>query len=181
MNIISISERDIRDFCQKDVFKQYVRNAVNDEFFWREVFNNYRVGNLVESKLSDAIPNRVNGYLNNVLSGLVAKEIINQLPNIVNSNYQMKQLLAEHSQNLHKSLEEAARKILKQIVNEDQYHEVNQEYFKAFENRTNASIQTFNRNGNASEIYFSSIILALESFKILCKSISKSKSIGTNW
>lgn len=133
------------NFCQKEDFKGYVRQAINDEFFWRQLLDSHRVNTQISSYLANNIPSEVRKHLDYVLPGLISKEILTQLPVVVSNNFQMQKILEEHQSDLEQALEEAARLILNRVVNDPQYHEVNQAYFEAFKARGQKQIHEFNQ------------------------------------
>src|SRR5580704_10151818 len=82
-------------FCQEENFKKYVRNAINDELFWRNIFQQFQLDSEVESKVKkhtstfkEEIRNEVRekllDYTQN-LSGQIARELNNQVPTFLNN------------------------------------------------------------------------------------------------
>ena len=140
-------ESEFSAFCQKEAFKQYVRNAINSELFWRDLFDKYRIESRIDTHLSDKVPKLVRDNMTYTLPGLVAKQLSEQLPTFLNQNADMQRILSEHSQRLNTSLEETARKHLERIVNEDHYHEVNQAFFNAIDARADEKIRVIGQNG----------------------------------
>jgi len=136
-------EDEMIGFCRRSTFKQYVREAINDELFWKQIFNDMRINNQVDTALSDKVPERVRNYLTDYLPAKVTQEIMHQLPNVVSNNYQMQQLFQTHKEQLKSALDSAASTILAKIVDEDQYHEVNRAYFVAFNNRADKTIDLY--------------------------------------
>ena len=141
-------------FCATDDFKSYVRRAINDEMFWRDVLQHVQVESKVNSHLSDKVPGMVKSKVKDMVPGLVATELTNRLPPLLKSylddSVSMKNILDEHSGRLNRELEDHARKHLERIVNEDHYHEVNKKYFDAFEKRGTDAIGVFNNKGDTS-------------------------------
>lgn len=157
---------EIVAFCQKEAFKTYVRNAVNDQMFWRDILQQLQIDNQVKTALANAnISGQVQGHLDRAnitqrvreqvddklkaqISGLVVTELLKALPNMLRDNAQMQQILGQHSAELTVQLGEVARQHLEQIVNEDQYHQVHQAFFNAVDQRANDAIAQFNQKGN---------------------------------
>lgn len=125
-------------FCQGVNFKSYVRQAINDELFWRDVIARLNLTDAIDAKLTSKLPGQVKSELERILpdmlqtrlnqymlqhfSAQVAKEINTQMPGYLGNNHQMQQILEAHKTTLNQQLEAAAREILNRVVNEEQYH-----------------------------------------------------------
>lgn len=148
-------------FCSRAEFKSYVREAIDDKLFWDRILNTYRVQALVDNRMNEITPQKVRQSLpiagsnclwqslDQVLSGLVAKEILCQLPNIVGSDYRMQKLLEKHTDDLRYALETESRKIVTRIVTDEGYHEINRIYFQTFSDKGDKNIRDFNTRANA--------------------------------
>jgi len=135
-------------FCRQDVFKRYVRAAINDEYFWQNIIQRMQVTNMVDSHINEQVPSRVRQHLDDVLAGRVSQEILKQLPHILDNNHRMQQILAEQRTSMTETLERAGREVVERIVNEDQYHEVNQAYFDTFKRKGDVGLSNFEDRGS---------------------------------
>lgn len=149
-------------FCKNDSFKGYVRKAINDEFFWRDILNKYNINNIVLEEINKIVPTKVkkeiknivpnmvekelNNFIFNKLSEYVLKEVNNQVPIFLNNNYLMQQILNNHSVNLNQTLEIASRSILDKIVHDPSYHEITKMYLFAIEQKGDKKIAEIDNN-----------------------------------
>jgi hypothetical protein len=129
-------------FCQQEQFKKAVRDAVNNELFWREVLKSMLGNNIetkIDNKLSDfkdrlkdttskLVDDLVKSYTKNKLPKTVATEVKDQLDKQIttylNNNPQMIQLLSAHAKVLEETLYQSAKDTLDRLTNEEQYHSV---------------------------------------------------------
>lgn len=156
---IHFLQPDERLILQTSV-KDYVRNIVNSEMFWQDLCRNMRINNLISSELNEKIPHQVRqnvneqvprqvrDYLNHRLDNLVSRELMKQLPGVVSNNYQMQKLLDNHANEMKNYLQGIVREEVDKIVNEDQYHIINQRYFNAFNDKGAQRLAAFDRLGN---------------------------------
>lgn len=126
-------------FCKTSDFKSYVRSAINDEMFWRDILQRYSVQSLVRDELNNSLPSQVrleadcivNKLVNDKLKDYtqfqipshVAKALSEQVTRFLNNNVQMNQILAQQSASLNHSLSESAAATLHRVVNESTFHE----------------------------------------------------------
>ena len=148
---------EIIAFCKTSDFKRYVRDAINDEIFWRNILKTYSVSSMVQSELNNKIPTQVQNEANKIVSSMVqdklnnytqfqipaqvAKALSEQINNFLNNNAQMNQILATHSETLNLQLYNNAMKTLHEIVNEPQYHLVTNEHIKAIKSKYEDSLR----------------------------------------
>lgn len=144
-------------FCKTSDFKRYVKDAINDEMFWRNILQTYSVTSMVQSELNNKIPTQVqneaakivssmvqdklNNYTQFQIPAQVAKALSEQINNFLNNNAQMNQILTTHSESLNLQLYNNAMKTLHEIVNEPQYHLVTNEHIKAIKTRYDDSLR----------------------------------------
>ena len=140
-------DQEFIKLARTEVFKQYVRQAVNDELFWNQLFENNRIKSQVKTHLTKNIPKKVNEYLSTNLESMVSKNIRNLLPDYLRNNVQMQQILANHTVELNNKLSQSAKDIVNEIVNDEEYHVINKAYFDAFNNRGDTAINTMKQNG----------------------------------
>lgn len=140
-------ESEIISFCKKELFKQYVREAINNEMFWRDIFDNFRIETRVDNHLNGKVPKMVKDNVEYLLPGLVAKQLSEQLPTFLRQNAEMQRILGEHSKHLNQELEATARQHLKRIVEEEHYHEVNKAFFDAVRARADAGLEEVRKDG----------------------------------
>lgn len=184
-------------FCKQDQFRSYVRQAINDELFFKDILAKLNMNDTIDTKLDKKIPKQVKNELDKILPAMVEtkveskvpkqvkneldrilpalveakilqyitnqfpaqvmKEISTQLPNYLNNNYAMQQLLNNHQNDLSYALEEKAREIINKIVNDPQYHVITSAHLAAIDEKcnqkineiqSNASQQLFNNHNN---------------------------------
>lgn len=110
-------------FCQTTDFKTYVRKAVNDELFWRDILNTYSISSMVQNELNNKLPTQVKSetllvvnkmvseqntkvsdqlesYTRIQIPSHVSKALQDQMTGFLNNHVQMNQILAQHSENL---------------------------------------------------------------------------------
>lgn len=154
------TEKEIAAFCKKEIFKQCVRQAINDELFWKDILQKYSVASIVREEMAREIPGKVktevgyivpdlvekklNNFIANPLAAHIAKELNNQVPAFLANNYQMQQILASHSTNLNGILERAANDILNRIVHDPTHHELAQQHLQAIDAKGEAKIAEVN-------------------------------------
>ncbi|XWV26962.1 hypothetical protein QJ857_gp0087 [Tupanvirus soda lake] len=155
----------IVSFCQGSSFKNYVRQAINDEMFWRDLFTNMNLNNNIDNRLVTKIPDHVKrelerilpemmrtrylDYIVNQFPGQVSKEINNQIPNYLNNNYQMQQILDTHKSSLKQQLESTVRDILDRISNDPKYQEVVEAHLQTIDNNGTQKIKEISNNAYA--------------------------------
>ena len=143
---------------REDRFKQYIKSVVYDELFYRKLFDDNRLSDKIDYKLNSfksdiklivqsIVPDLVQSNVKLYLSSNLAKEINTQMPNYLNNNHQMQQLLNNHQVKLEQALTSKLTELVTTIVNEEQYHTVNKAYFDAFRNKGDNEINTFATRG----------------------------------
>ena len=162
MEIIKVSE--IKSLFKTPQFKVYVRDVVKESDFWAQCLEDSRIKNKIEievrrhmdeikkkvkkiktnteESLSRDLRNKLRNLTDNI-PGKVAQEISIQMPNYLDNNYKMREILDQHSKDLTNALEEIARQKLDQIANEDQYHLVTKSFTDAIQNKGNIAISNF--------------------------------------
>ncbi len=131
--------------------KPLVKQLILDELFYKELLNNINLSYLkndIKYQNQLDVPIIVKNQLSLLLSGEVSKEINNQMPNYLNNNFQMNNLLLQHKNYLENQLEIKANTIIQNIVDNDNYHVINKCYFDEFENRSNKKIYEFETKSN---------------------------------
>ncbi|XWV25624.1 putative ORFan [Tupanvirus deep ocean] len=155
----------IVSFCQGNSFKNYVRQAINDEMFWRDLFTNMNLNNNIDNRLTSKLPDQVKRELERILPDMmrtryldyivnqfpnqVAKEINNQFPSYLNNNYQMQQILDTHKSSLKQQLESTVRDILDRISNDPKYQEVVQAHLQAIDYNGTQKIKEISDNADS--------------------------------
>lgn len=137
-------------FCSTDDFKKSVKNAVNDELFWRGIIQQLSIENLIKEAIDNkllsqekAIKDKVKilvceklrEYAQNEIPTNVAKELTIQITNYLNSHHQMQQMLTYHIQQLDLKLTDTATQTLTKLANEDQYNLVTKIYLEAIQQK----------------------------------------------
>lgn len=151
----------IVEFCTTDKFKKYVRQAVNDQMFWRDMLQQISINSLVQTELNNKLPTQVqneaqkivtnmvmtklNDYTNNQLPSHVAKELNAQVTSYLNNNVAMQNILAYHSTNLTNELMRIATETLNKLVAEPQYQMTTNAHLNVMQEKCNrqlAAIET---------------------------------------
>ncbi len=163
LDFINFNEK-IAYYCQSNSFKRYVRQAINDEIFWRDLLNNININNNIDNRLTSKLPDQVRHqlecmlpnmmearYLNYIINRFpnqVSKEISNQLPVYLNNNYQMQQILDAHKISLKEKLELTVREILDKISNDPKYQEVVNSHLSAIDHNAEQKLDEITSNAN---------------------------------
>jgi len=125
-------------FCEEDKFKRYVRDALNDKLFWRDILQTYQISSQVTTQVSELVPSIVKSETKDLkhninksvkekietLPAVILKELHTQIPTYLTNNAQMQQILSGHSQQLNTVLYDTAQQTLNRLTNEEQYHMV---------------------------------------------------------
>jgi hypothetical protein len=177
------------NFCREEQFKQYVRETIDNRLFFDNLCQNYKldskienkvkeqIGNvkqnlddsvekLVKKKLRDQLPNNVTQELNTQLPN----QLLNQLPVYLNNNYQMRQILDTHSQQLNDRLTDLAKQTLDRLTNEEQYQIVTASHLNNMALRYNEAVskqlqEQSNKFNENSAINMKTFSNALENIK----------------
>jgi hypothetical protein len=162
----------LTNFCQEATFKRYVRDAINTEFFWRDILQNLQfkndIDNRVDSKMSDikdkirlSTTNLVNEKLelytksqlpNNILYELnrqLPDQLSKQLPAYLDTNHKMQTILNTHIDNLTTELYNSAKETLDKLTNEEQYHSITTSHLNSMAVRYNESVDNQLDKNNA--------------------------------
>jgi hypothetical protein len=86
----------------------------------------------------------INSQLREKLPGLVTREILDQLPNILNNHHIMQNILNKHSVVMTEQIDTHARTVLDKIADEDKYHEVTKTFYKTLNNRADGFFENLN-------------------------------------
>lgn len=138
-------------FCQGSDFKSYVRQAIYDEFIWRDMLTKLNLSNTIDNKLESKIPRLAKDEVERVLPSMletkilqyianqfplqVTKEMGNQMPSYLNNNHTMQKLLEEHKTYILQQLDTAVKEILTKITMDPQYHEVTKYHLDAIDTK----------------------------------------------
>ena len=139
-------------FLNSDGFRARVRTIVGEDECLKSLISSLRIEirirDEVESKMKetkdglDRLEQRVKDEIGRTIRDRVAGQIAQQLPAYLDQNTTMQGLLNGHKDRMEATLETKAREILKRIVEDPNYHTVNQAYFDAFKHDgDNAIIQ----------------------------------------
>lgn len=142
-------DRDSR-LLNSERFRGRVKAIVSENEYWREIVKSFqieqRVREEVDRQLQSAkstlstLGSRISDDIQRNLPGQVAQQIMQQMPGYLNDNATMKGLLSQHEAHIKEQLETKARDILKGIVEDPNYHVINQVYFDAFRSQGDAAI-----------------------------------------
>lgn len=134
-------------FCQTTDFATYVRKAINNEMFWRDILQQYSISSMVQNELNNKLPAQVksetllvvnkmvseqntkvseqlDNYTRIQIPSHVAKALQDQITGYLNNNVQMTQILSQHSANLNQNLYDSANRILTDVVNDPQHYKL---------------------------------------------------------
>jgi uncharacterized protein (DUF2267 family) len=133
---------DAINFLNSETFRARVRTIVGEDEYLKTLISSLRIElrirDEVESKMKetkeglDRLEQRVKDEIGRTIRDRVAGQISQQLPAYLDQNATMQGLLNGHKDRMEATLETKAREILKRIVEDPNYHEVNQAYFAAF-------------------------------------------------
>ena len=138
--------------------KEIIQNKSFSEQFLHAVELESKVNSRVDIKVKEKMKNVKSANEKNVremkelvpreiraqITDAVANEIQKQLPVYLNSNYQMQEILRTHIEKVTRELDASVRNHVHKIVNEDQYHIVNDAFFKAANSRVDSAIAEAN-------------------------------------
>lgn len=130
----------IVSFCEGSNFRKYVRSAINDELFWRDIVAKMNLSTTIDDRLSSKLPSETRTQIEKMLPDMlkvrfieyitekfpaqVTREIKAQLPEYLNNSYQMQEILNKHKIALTEQLDATVRKIMEKIVNDPAHQEV---------------------------------------------------------
>lgn len=164
-HIINIDDQLVA-FCKKDLFKSYVKKAINDELFWRDFLNKYDLNEKIDirlnEKLNDKLPSRVKSQVEKIVPDLIEKEILKyinnqfltqitreinlQIPAYLNNHQKMNEILLLHSNKLNSQLENSARNIMEKVVNDPSYNELINIHLQNTNNKCDEIIDNITKN-----------------------------------
>ena len=150
---LGIVNGQIVAYCKTPDFTEQVRNAINNEMFWRDILQRYSVSDLVKQELNSTIPQKVRDEARIIVGSMVQTQLDNyskinlpahvsealskQLSGFLNDSSRMNQILSEHSNKLNQELASSAATTLARVANEEQYHEVTRAHLGAMTDRFN--------------------------------------------
>lgn len=169
-------------FCKTQDFKTYVRSAINDEMFWRDLFQKYNVQSAVRDELNNILPGKVKSEADKIVRKQVKEQLDNytqfqipchvakglseQITGFLNNNVQMNQIVVQHSQELNQQLYDNASQILSKVVNEEQYHEVTNLHISVmkqkYDNKLKSIEDSAQRQLNRQDLYFGQKLTSIE-------------------
>lgn len=145
----------ITNFCKEQQFKNYVRQAINDELFWKDFVNNVNANTKIQNFLSTAkteidnkvdnkilkfkqsIPKEVDNEVNKILISTLSKV----LPSYLNDHVVMSKILKDHQDSLNNALLTAGNDLLLKLANEPQYQLMTQNVLTNMESRYQEAIK----------------------------------------
>lgn len=108
-----------------------IRRSVETPTFYHQLWERWRMDKTVRRSVKIVLPNLIDTHLEKVLPG----KICTYLPIYLNSNPQFQQALDIHLNNVKLQIQEVTNEEVGKIINEDQYHTINQRYFEAVRKR----------------------------------------------
>lgn len=161
---------EIVAFCQTSDFKKYVRDAVNNEMFWRTLLDTWRIDSKIKDEVSNQlsnthkvrdivkieahsvteklVKNELDNYTTFQIPSHVSKALSEQITGFLNNNIQMNQILTQHSQNQNQSLYNSAMETLNRVANEPQYHMVTTAHLGAMDMKFNENMKCIEEKAN---------------------------------
>lgn len=155
--------------CQKRVFRdtltEHIEKIVKNEF-WDEFDKIGKLDKSIRKSLKSQVPQQVNKYLDNNLTGSVRKEVENYLPTFLDNNDKINIILESHSRQLsnvlnnrsdlilkqvtdiEKLIADKAEEVVKNITSNEFYHEINKRYFEAMLDKANSKWKDFENVSN---------------------------------
>lgn len=139
-------------YINSDEFSTRVYQIVNQERFWRDLARSFQIESQIRNETEKQLKYALNGNMllkiqqtardevANIIAGKVAREIQQQLPSYLDQNGSMQNILGDHVERVNRSLEQKVSEILKNIVEDPKYHEINKLYFEAFKRNADAAI-----------------------------------------
>jgi len=150
------------DYTRTSEFANSVRNVVNDELFWRDIFQKYDVNekvrnetnkilpDKVSSEVNKLIPTLVNSQLENyskyIVPSLVSKSMSEQINNYLDNNNSMNKILELHSCGLNSKLESKADELLTSIVNDEKHHILTNKHIDSSVKKYNEQLEIINND-----------------------------------
>jgi hypothetical protein len=129
------------------MIKSIVKESVNDELFWSQLFESIRIQDKVNTEINKRVPQAINDKLDTVVPKKVTSCILELLPSFLQQNKEIVTILNDHANRLNRDLEVQSGRILREIVSDPKYHEVNRRYFETFERNGSDAIHDFKVNG----------------------------------
>lgn len=145
-------------FCKGTDFRSYVRQAINDEMWWRDIFSKYNMADTIESKLNNKLPEHVRHEIANQLPAIfqarmdnymlhnfptqASREINTQMTAYINNSPQMYQILESHKATLKSLLEKTVHEIMTRIVSDPAYNQVVNSHITSINDRADQTIRT---------------------------------------
>lgn len=131
----------------RTMVKSIVKESVNDELFWSQLFESIRIQDKVNNEINKRVPKAIESKLDTMLPKKVTSCVLEILPSFLHQNKEIANILNEHADRLNKDLEVQGSQILKKIVSDPQYHEINRRYFETFQQNTSDAIHDFKGQG----------------------------------
>lgn len=150
----------LKNFCAEEAFKNYVKNVVNNELFWKELFQkgqmDDKINNKIDKKISnvkkennDEIAKKFNEFivmqlplhLNNALNNQLPGQLLKQLPTFLGNDCTMQKLLTDHRNNVSNQMDREFTERMNGITNDDKYHEITRSYLDNVTNRGETQIK----------------------------------------
>ncbi len=114
------------------------------EAFLSETIFRSRIQDIVDARLGDKLPRLAEKHIDYALPGLVAKQIMEQVPKYLDQNKAMQDILSSHKASVTAELERSVRVALDRIANESQYHDVRQAYIRSIDGKFSDQLKAQN-------------------------------------
>jgi hypothetical protein len=131
----------------RTMIKSIVKESVNDELFWSQLFESIRIQDKVNTEISKRVPKAIESKLDAIVPKKVTSCVLEILPSFLQQNKELANILNDHANRLNLELKDQSDQILRKIVSDPQYHEVNRRYFETFERNASDAIHDFKGQG----------------------------------
>lgn len=134
----------------RSTIKSIVKESVNDELFWSQMFESIRIQDKVNSEINKRVPKAIEAKLDTIVPKKVTSCILEIMPAFLQQNKELAGILNDHANRLNLELKDQSDQILRKIVADPGYHEVNKRYFEAFERNASSAINDFRDDGKSA-------------------------------
>jgi hypothetical protein len=128
--------RSMRDYCNTYEFENKVRSIINRENYFKNFLEDYLRTSAIESHVSrvadvtvkEKILSHCNNFVDNelpkIVNKIVEKKLDKKIPEYLDNNNKMKDILEEQTDKLKNNLYEVSEKVMSDIVKEPGYNKM---------------------------------------------------------
>lgn len=160
--VISFYDDRMITFCKGPNFKTYVRQAINDELFWREWMNKVNLSKEIDMRIESEVPDQVkkhvkkivpqlveetmNSHYSSKFPNMVNKELEIQIPRYLDNSYKMGKIMDNHKEMLTNQLDTHTHQVLDRIVNDPSHQIIANAHIKAIDEKGKQKIDEISFN-----------------------------------